>query len=82
VLTGMGSDGRRGAESIRDAGGQVLAQDAATSVVWGMPGAVVEAGLADQVLPLGSVAGAIATGVASGRTVAVRAVAGHTGARS
>ena len=52
VLTGMGSDGREGARIVRDAGGQVIAQDQATSVVWGMPGAVAEAGLADQILPL------------------------------
>ena len=52
VLTGMGQDGLRGAEEIRKAGGVVLAQDEASSVVWGMPGAVVGAGLADTVLPL------------------------------
>ena len=56
VLTGMGQDGFRGAELIHEAGGQVLAQDAATSVVWGMPGYVAQAGLADRVLPLGEVA--------------------------
>lgn len=59
VLTGMGQDGRRGAEEIRSGGGAVLAQDAATSVVWGMPGAVTEAGLADAVLPLGDVSRAV-----------------------
>jgi two-component system chemotaxis response regulator CheB len=52
VLTGMGQDGLRGCEAIREAGGQVLAQDEATSVVWGMPGSVVNAGLADRVLPV------------------------------
>ena len=52
VLTGMGQDGLRGCERIRVAGGQVLVQDAATSVVWGMPGAVARAGMADAVLPL------------------------------
>lgn len=57
VLTGMGQDGLRGCEAIRQAGGQVLAQDQASSVVWGMPGAVVQAGLADRVLPLDQVAG-------------------------
>jgi two-component system chemotaxis response regulator CheB len=56
VLTGMGYDGRRGCESIRAAGGQVLAQDEASSVVWGMPGAVVAAGLADVVVPLDRIA--------------------------
>ena len=52
VLTGMGQDGLRGAEEIRVAGGQILAQDEASSVVWGMPGFVAKAGLADAVLPL------------------------------
>jgi two-component system chemotaxis response regulator CheB len=52
VLTGMGQDGLRGCECVRAAGGQVLVQDEATSVVWSMPGAVAQAGLADQVLPL------------------------------
>jgi two-component system chemotaxis response regulator CheB len=59
VLTGMGSDGRIGAGQIRDAGGTVIAQDQATSVVWGMPGAVTQAGFADEVVPLGRVAEAI-----------------------
>jgi len=52
VLTGMGRDGERGGKVIRDAGGEVYAQDEATSVVWGMPGAVAMAGLADKLLPL------------------------------
>ncbi len=52
VLTGMGQDGCRGARALVDAGGSVLAQDEATSVVWGMPGAVTNAGLAEAVLPL------------------------------
>jgi len=52
ILTGMGQDGRRGCEALRDAGGQIIVQDEATSVVWGMPGAVARAGLADRVLPL------------------------------
>ena len=52
VLTGMGQDGCRGASAIVDAGGTVLAQDRQTSVVWGMPGAVAGAGLAEEVLPL------------------------------
>jgi two-component system chemotaxis response regulator CheB len=52
ILTGMGQDGLRGCEAIRAAGGQILAQDEATSVVWGMPGYVAGAGLADRVLPL------------------------------
>lgn len=59
VLTGMGQDGMRGCELIRESRGQVLAQDEASSVVWGMPGAVVGAGLADKVLPLNQVANEI-----------------------
>ena len=56
VLTGMGQDGLRGCEAIHEAGGQILAQDEATSVVWGMPGYVARAGLADRVLPLSAIA--------------------------
>ncbi|HTZ44221.1 MAG TPA: chemotaxis response regulator protein-glutamate methylesterase [Jatrophihabitans sp.] len=59
VLTGMGSDGRDGAGQIVRAGGQVLAQDRESSVVWGMPGAVAGAGLAAETLPLDQIAGAI-----------------------
>jgi two-component system chemotaxis response regulator CheB len=69
VLTGMGQDGLRGAEAIRVAGGQVLAQDEASSVVWGMPGFVAKAGLADAVLPLDALAGEIGRRVAIGRAV-------------
>ena len=56
VLTGMGHDGMHGADAIRQLHGQVVAQDEASSVVWGMPGAVVSAGLADRVLPLDQIA--------------------------
>jgi two-component system chemotaxis response regulator CheB len=56
ILTGMGQDGLRGCEAVREAGGQILAQDEATSVVWGMPGFVARAGLADRVLPLSMLA--------------------------
>jgi len=59
VLTGMGVDGRRGAELVRAAGGRVLAQDEESSVVWGMPGAVVRGGLADEVVPLDGMVPAI-----------------------
>ena len=52
VLTGMGADGLRGARCIREAGGEVIVQDEATSVVWGMPGAVAGAGQADEIYPL------------------------------
>ncbi len=56
VLTGMGSDGTRGAADIAAAGGSVIAQDEATSVVWGMPRSVAQAGLCSAVLPLGELA--------------------------
>ncbi len=59
VMTGMGQDGLRGAERLREAGAHILAQDELTSVVWGMPGFVAGAGLADQVLPLPEIAPAI-----------------------
>ena len=57
VLTGMGSDGLAGAKAIVAAGGHVFAQDEATSVVWGMPGQVTNAGLCSAVLPLPEIAG-------------------------
>jgi two-component system chemotaxis response regulator CheB len=60
VMTGMGSDGLRGAQKLKAAGAQVLVQDEASSVVWGMPGAVAEAGIADQIVPLDQLAGEIA----------------------
>jgi two-component system chemotaxis response regulator CheB len=59
ILTGMGKDGLRGCELLRAAGGRVLAQDEATSVVWGMPGFVAGAGLAEEVVPLPAMAAAI-----------------------
>ena len=52
VMTGMGQDGFRGCEQVRANGGQVIVQDEASSVVWGMPGIVSKAGLADQIVPL------------------------------
>lgn len=59
VMTGMGSDGLNGAKLIRQQGGTILAQDQATSAVWGMPGAVAQAGVAQKLLPLHSIAGEI-----------------------
>jgi two-component system chemotaxis response regulator CheB len=59
ILTGMGKDGLRGCEIMRELGGQILAQDEESSVVWGMPGYVARAGLADKVLPLSMMAGEI-----------------------
>jgi two-component system chemotaxis response regulator CheB len=56
VLTGMGSDGLHGAQAIVAAGGHVMAQDEATSVVWGMPGQVAHAGVCSAVLPLADIA--------------------------
>jgi two-component system, chemotaxis family, protein-glutamate methylesterase/glutaminase len=56
ILTGMGSDGTRGGKDIVAAGGSVIAQDEATSVVWGMPGAAAHAGICSAVLPLNQIA--------------------------
>ncbi len=67
VLTGLGQDGVRGVEVIREAGGYVMVQDEATSVVWGMPGAVVHAGLAHSVLPLPQVSSEIMRKVRAGQ---------------
>lgn len=67
VLTGMGQDGARGCEAIRNAGGRIIAQDEATSVVWGMPGAVSQAGLADHILPLEKIADEIVRETLQGR---------------
>jgi two-component system chemotaxis response regulator CheB len=67
VLTGMGDDGSGGARAIRDAGGRMIVQDQATSVVWGMPGAIARAGLADRELPLGDIVPEIVRSVSVGR---------------
>ena len=56
VLTGMGQDGLEGCQHIRERGGTILVQDKASSVVWGMPGAVADGGLANQILPLEAIA--------------------------
>jgi two-component system chemotaxis response regulator CheB len=61
VLTGMGRDGLKGARAVRAAGGRILCEAESTCTVYGMPRAVVEAGLADEVLPLDQLAAAIAT---------------------
>jgi two-component system chemotaxis response regulator CheB len=60
VLTGMGADGREGARALKQGGSVIWAQDAATCVVYGMPAAVAEAGLAERVLPLPEIGPAIA----------------------
>ncbi|BEP15086.1 chemotaxis response regulator protein-glutamate methylesterase [Acidothermaceae bacterium B102] len=75
VLTGMGQDGIRGVERMSAAGAQIVVQDEATSVVWGMPGVVANAGLAHRILPLSEVAGHLLS--VAGRTRG-RAVAGAT----
>ena len=59
IMTGMGQDGLRGCEQIAEVGGQIIAQDEATSVVWGMPGFVARAGLAEKILPVDDIAGEI-----------------------
>ena len=68
VLTGMGQDGLHGCQCIHEAGGQVLVQDEATSVVWGMPGIVANAGLADRILPLNQLAHEIMRRLEKGRS--------------
>ena len=72
VMTGMGSDGTLGAKAIHQAGGEIVIQDQATSVVWRMPGSVASAGLADHVCALGAIASEIIR-----RVVARRPVSGH-----
>ena len=74
VMTGMGQDGLRGCEAVRERGGQVFVQDEKSSVVWGMPGFVAEAGLADEILPLDQLATAIVRSVRTGRDSARAAV--------
>ena len=56
IMTGMGQDGLRGCELIREKRGQIVVQDEATSVVWGMPGYVAQAGYADKIVPLNQIA--------------------------
>ncbi len=63
ILTGMGNDGQKGAIEIKKAGGRVIAQDEETCVVYGMPKAVVEAGVSDKVLPVEEIAGEIINSV-------------------
>jgi two-component system chemotaxis response regulator CheB len=67
VLTGMGQDGLKGCEALRHAGSQVVIQDEATSVIWGMAGAVARAGLAAKVLPIDRIAADITRRVREGR---------------
>ena len=67
VMTGMGADGLKGARAVHEGGGTVLAQDEATSAVWGMPGRVSEAGIASATLPLWGIASALKERVNAGR---------------
>jgi two-component system chemotaxis response regulator CheB len=69
VMTGMGSDGVLGAQEIRDAGGDVIIQDEASSVVWGMPGLVHASGLADSAYPVDQLAAEITRRVLRSRGV-------------
>jgi two-component system chemotaxis response regulator CheB len=66
ILTGMGSDGVEGLRAVKAAGGLVLAQDEASSVVYGMPRVAAEAGLADAVVPLAEVGARLTTLVVGG----------------
>jgi len=61
ILTGMGHDGVRGLRALRRAGGRIIAQDESSSIVFGMPGAAIDAGLADAVLPVDAIAARLAT---------------------
>jgi two-component system, chemotaxis family, protein-glutamate methylesterase/glutaminase len=67
VMTGMGADGLNGARAVHQSGGVVLAQDEASSAVWGMPGRVSEAGIASATLPLWGIASALKQRVSEGR---------------
>ncbi|GAA1882838.1 protein-glutamate methylesterase/protein-glutamine glutaminase [Lapillicoccus jejuensis] len=73
VLTGMGQDGRAGSVDIVKAGGSVIAQDEATSVVWGMPGSVVQAGAAEEIVPLGLIGPTLARRLAGSATAGATA---------
>lgn len=67
ILTGMGSDGSDGASIVAESGGSVIAQDEATSVIWGMPGSAAEAGVCAGILPLDGIASRINELVTGGR---------------
>ncbi|MBJ7358815.1 chemotaxis response regulator protein-glutamate methylesterase [Nocardioides sp.] len=76
VLTGMGQDGCLGSRTLVDAGGSVVVQDERTSVVWGMPGAVAQAGLAEAVLPLDEIAAELLRRLGTGPTASTHQPAG------
>ncbi len=73
VLTGMGSDGTKGAAAVREAGGEVIVQDKESSVIWGMPGKVVAASLADHIFPLSGIASEVVRRVSMRRALAAAA---------
>ena len=72
VLTGMGRDGTDGCRQVREMGGQVVVQDESTSVVWGMPGSVAKAGLANRIVNIGEMGAEIAKHLRVGRTIGQR----------
>jgi two-component system, chemotaxis family, protein-glutamate methylesterase/glutaminase len=74
VLTGMGRDGVNGAEMIKAVGGRIVVQDEPSSVVWGMPGAIVSAGLASDVVPLDRMAETLRGALTGSRRVTVSRV--------
>jgi two-component system chemotaxis response regulator CheB len=74
VLTGMGQDGLRGCHQLADAGASIIVQDEASSVVWGMPGSVAKAGLADAILPISEIGPNVVE-----RVGAFRSTNAHTG---
>ncbi|MEO9071458.1 MAG: chemotaxis response regulator protein-glutamate methylesterase [Edaphobacter sp.] len=80
VMTGMGADGLNGARAVHEGGGVVLAQDEATSAVWGMPGRVSEAGIASATLPLWGIASALRQRVGAGRTTRLDGLTGTVSA--
>lgn len=81
VMTGMGSDGAHGAVTLAEAGARTIVQDEATSVVWGMPGAVVAAGAADQVIPLHKIASEVVARVSARRAPSASPTLSVEGAR-
>jgi two-component system, chemotaxis family, protein-glutamate methylesterase/glutaminase len=68
ILTGMGKDGAAGAQAIHAANGRILAQDEATSVVWGMPGHAFRTGVVEDVLPINSIGSELSRRLRVGRT--------------
>jgi two-component system chemotaxis response regulator CheB len=61
IMTGMGSDGLKGLTKLKSKGGYIIAQDEKSCIVYGMPRAVVEAGIADEIVPLEKIAESIMT---------------------